>query len=146
MVSSSDVGSVKEGIIKTSKTRANRPYTILLVGETGVGKSSLLEYIANVLAGNEIGHYNFDILDRTNEQGGSNGQSQTNTSRLYEFTSNNGTTASAGAFECGGYGVCNLFPRFASSTPRGWTTLAVYGKMDHTSGELRDRSRITSTL
>src|SRR5258706_16209987 len=101
MVSSSDVESLKKGIIKTSKNRANRPYTILLVGETGVGKSSLLEYIANVLAGNEIDHYNFDILDRTNEQGGSNDQSQTNTSRLYEFTRNNGTTASAVVFECG---------------------------------------------
>src|SRR5258706_14667292 len=111
MVSSSDVESLKKGIIKTSKNRANRPYTILLVGETGVGKSSLLEYIANVLAGNEIDHYNFDILDRTNEQGGSDNQSQTNAPCLYQFTSKNGITVSAGAFECGGYGLCNLFLR-----------------------------------
>ncbi len=29
-------------------------------------------------------------------------------------------------FERGGYNVCNLFPRLASSTPRDWSTLAVY--------------------
>ena len=106
------------GIIKTSKNGANRPYTILLVGETGVGKSSLLEFIGNVLAGKDIDQYNFDILDRTNEQGGSDNQSQTNASHLYEFTSSNGIIVSVGGFECGLYGVRNLFPRFASSTPR----------------------------
>ena len=31
-------------------------------------ESSLLEYIANALTGNDIVHYNFGILDRTNEQ------------------------------------------------------------------------------
>src|SRR5258706_2356437 len=93
-VSSSDVESLKKGIIKISQNGANRPYTILLVGETGVGKSSLLEFIANVLAGNDIDHYNFDILDRTNEQGGSIYQSQTNSAHLYEFTSRNGVVVS----------------------------------------------------
>jgi hypothetical protein len=58
-----------------------------------------LEFIANVLAGNDIDHCNFDILDRTNEQGGSDNQSQTNSARLYEFTSKNGIVVSAGAFE-----------------------------------------------
>jgi len=70
------------------------PYTILLVGETGVGKSSVLELIANVLAGNDIDHYNFDILDRTNEQGGTDNQSQTNSARFYGFTSKNGVAVS----------------------------------------------------
>src|SRR5258706_11969600 len=37
---SSDVESLKKGIIKTSKNKAKMSYTILLVGETGVGKSS----------------------------------------------------------------------------------------------------------
>ena len=74
------------------------PYTILLIGETGVGKSSVLEFIANVFAGNDIDHYNFDVLDYTNEQGGSNNQSQTNSARLYELTSKNGVVVSVGIF------------------------------------------------
>ena len=100
---SSDTESLKEGNIKTS---TNRPITVLLVGETGVGKSSVLELIANVLTGNDVDHFNFDILDRANEQGGSDNQSQTNLARVYEFTSKNGVTVSAGAFECSKYGVC----------------------------------------
>ena len=142
---SSDVESLKKGIIKTSKNRANMPYTILLVGETGVGKSSVLEFIANVLTGNDIDHFNFNILDRTNERGGSDNQSQTNAPRLYEFTSKNGIMVSPGALKCGGYSLCNLFPRFASSTLRDWPTLAVYSEMNSTRGELRPRSRSTST-
>jgi predicted GTPase len=92
-VISSDVESLKQGIIKTSKNEGRAPYTILLVGETGVGKSSVLELIANVLIGN-AGHYDFDILDHTNEQGGSDNQSQTNSARLYEITSKNGIMVS----------------------------------------------------
>jgi polynucleotide 5'-kinase involved in rRNA processing len=43
-----------KGIIKTSaENKAQAPYTILLVGETGTGKSSLLEFIANVLVGKQ---------------------------------------------------------------------------------------------
>jgi hypothetical protein len=57
-----------------------------------------LEFIANVLLGNDIDHYDFDILDRTNEQGGSDNQSQTNSVRLYEFTSKNGIVVSSGVF------------------------------------------------
>jgi predicted ATPase len=75
---------------------AKAPYTILLVGETGVGKSSVLELIANVFAGNDIDHYNFHILDRTNERGGPSNQSQTNSARLYELTSKNGIVVSVG--------------------------------------------------
>ena len=119
------------------------PYTILLVGETGVGKSSVLEFIANVLMGNNFDHLNFDILDRTNEQGGSNNRSQTNAPRLYEFTSKNGIMVCAGTFQCGGCGVCNLFPRFASSTPRDWPT--VHSKINPTGGAMRRRTRSTST-
>ena len=98
----SDVESLKRAIIKTSKNEAQAPYTILLVGETGVGKSSVLEFIANVLAGNDIDNYNFDILDHTNEQGGPNNQSQTNSARLYEFRSKNGVVVSVRTFERGG--------------------------------------------
>jgi len=77
-----------------SKTTVQEPYTVLLVGETGVGKSSFLELIANVLAGRDIDHYDFEILDPTNEQGGSDYQSQTNSAHLYELRSNNGIMVS----------------------------------------------------
>lgn len=80
-----------QGIIKT---RAKAPYTILLVGETGVGKSTLLELIANVLHSKDVDHYDLDTLDHTNERGGSSNQSQTNSARLYEFTSKNGVVVS----------------------------------------------------
>jgi len=90
----SDVESLKEGIIKTSKNELNTPYTILLVGETGVGKSSVLELIANVVTGKSIDHCDFSILDHTNEQGGSDNQSQTKSARLYELTSKNGIVVS----------------------------------------------------
>ena len=43
-----------QGIIKTRTNPAKAPYTILLAGETGVGKSSLLELIANVLHSKDI--------------------------------------------------------------------------------------------
>jgi len=92
----SDVESLKKGIVKTSKNKANAPYTILLVGETGVGKSSVLEFIANVLFGEEIDHYNFTILDRNNEHAGSDNQSKTNSARLYEFTSKSGIMVGSG--------------------------------------------------
>ena len=96
-ITSSDVESLKQGIIKTSKNNVQAPYTILLVGETGVGKSSFLEFLANVLIGNDFDHYNFGTLDRTNEQGGTGTQSQTNSACLYEFTSKNGIVVSDGA-------------------------------------------------
>ena len=95
---SSDVESLRKGIIKTSKNKANAPYTILLVGETGVGKSSVLEFIANVLIGEDIDHYDFEILDHANEQSGSDNQSQTNSARLYELRSKNGILVSTNMF------------------------------------------------
>jgi len=73
----SNVESLKKGIIKTSKNKANASYTTFLGGETGVGKSSVFKLIANVLAGNDIDHHDLDILDRANEQGGSNNQRPT---------------------------------------------------------------------
>jgi len=91
----SDVASLKQGTIKTVKNQVKAPFTILLLGETGVGKSSALELIANVLAGNDIDHYDFSILDHSNEQGGSNNQSQTSMARIYELTSSNGIMVSA---------------------------------------------------
>ena len=94
----SDVESLKQGIIKSSKPKANTPFTILLVGETGAGKSSVIQFIANVLRGQNVDDYDFDILDRSNEQGGSDNQSQTKEARIYEFTSRNGILVRAGFF------------------------------------------------
>ena len=92
---SSDVESLKKGIIKSAPNNAKAPYTILLIGETGVGKSSVLELIANVLGANKSDHYDFGVLDHNN-------QSQPNSARLYEFTSKNGVVVSLTTFECGG--------------------------------------------
>ena len=97
-VSPSDIESLKKGVVKTFKNRANAPYTILLVGETGVGKSSVLEFFANVLAGKDVDHYDFQILDHTNEEGGPDNQSQTNSARLYELRSNNGIIVRTSGF------------------------------------------------
>ena len=100
----SNVESLAKGIINVSKNQAGPPYTILLVGETGVGKSSVLEFIASVLSGDEMGRYDLKILDRSNEQVGSDNQSKTNSARLYEFTSQNGIVVSDGILEHNGYG------------------------------------------
>jgi ferredoxin-like protein FixX len=87
-----------QGVIKTLN---NKAYTILLLGEPGVKKSSFLQFIANVLTGQDMDHYAFNILDHTNEQVNSTNQSQTNSARLYEITATNGVVVSAGACECG---------------------------------------------
>jgi len=95
----SDVESLRKGIIKTSKNKVQAPYTILLVGETGVGKSSLLEFITNVLIGNNIDCYDFTIPDNGNKQNGSSDQNQTGSACCYEITSNNGIVVSGCIYE-----------------------------------------------
>jgi energy-coupling factor transporter ATP-binding protein EcfA2 len=98
---SSDVQSLKKGIIKTANNKSdNVRHTILLLGETGAGKSSLLELIANVLIGKDIDHYDSDVLDHPNERHGPSNQSRTNSARLYEFTSKNGIVVSVQVCEC----------------------------------------------
>ena len=64
-----------------------------------MGKSSVLELIANVLHGNDVDHYDFHTLVHTNERDGIN--NQTNSARLYELTSKNGIVVSVRDFECG---------------------------------------------
>ena len=91
---SSDVKSLRKGVVKTSRHNAQAPYTILLVGETGTGKSTFLEFVANILTGNDVNHHEFKTLDPTNERGGSRGQSQTNSARVYELSSRNGISVS----------------------------------------------------
>ncbi|KAF8320499.1 hypothetical protein DL93DRAFT_2052816, partial [Clavulina sp. PMI_390] len=87
---SSTVEDLRNGEIKTSKNKAQSPYTILLVGETGVGKSAVLQFIANVLLGNPVFSYDLTILKESNEEGGSQGGSQTNAAQLYKLKSKNG--------------------------------------------------------
>ena len=74
-----------------------------------------MEFIGNVLTGvlpvNDIDDYNFDILDRNIEQGGTNNQSETTARHWYTFRSKNNIMVSASAFKCRGYAACNLFPR-----------------------------------
>ena len=83
-----------------------------------MGKSSVLELIANVLHGNDVDHYDFSTLDHTRKQGGlSHDQSQTNSARLYELTSSNGITVRTGV--CEQTSMRNRFLRFASSTHPG---------------------------
>ena len=96
IVSPSDVKSLKMGIIKQAENEAKAPYTILLVGEAGVGKSSFLELIANVLSARTLGNYDLDILRRSNELDAPTNQSKTQFSCLYEFTSKNGVIVSVG--------------------------------------------------
>ena len=132
IVFSSDVESLRKGIIKTSKNEAQAPYTILLVGETSVGKTSVLGLIANVLTGNGLDNYDPDIL---NEQGGTSKQRQTNSAHLYEFTSKNGVMVGPGTFEHAE--MCDPVPRSGSSIPLGWpTNTGGFSKMSSTRGVL----------
>lgn len=77
--------SLSNGCLFTKK----QTLTILLVGETGVGKTALLDLFTNVLGNLEpktclTGH------NVANEAGGSKIGSQTSEALLYEFTSLNG--------------------------------------------------------
>jgi hypothetical protein len=62
---------------------------ILLVGQTGVGKTMFLNLIANILDGRGPRDYQA-MHDASNEDGGSRDQSQTKEAFVYEFRSLNG--------------------------------------------------------
>ncbi|KAM6499740.1 hypothetical protein JOM56_005248 [Amanita muscaria] len=81
---------LEEGIIKTQKNTSNE-YTILLVGETGTGKTTFLSLLANILSGRSPNDYVFSH-DKDNEAGDGDRHSQTNSAKLYEFKSKNGVT------------------------------------------------------
>ncbi len=75
------------GIIRTTKNRTE--FTVLLVGETGVGKTSFLSLLANILEGRRPEEFIQAHL-QTNEAGGSHAGSQTQKATVYEFQSRNG--------------------------------------------------------
>ena len=144
MVVFSNIESLKLGIIRTSKKKVQTPYNILLVGETGTGKSSLLEFIANVLIGKSVDCYDFKILDHSNEQGGSGGQSQTNSARVYELTSKNDILVSPVFVNV--LRIYDLSQRFASSTHLDWPILVEFIKTNSIRRVSRLRFGTTSTL
>jgi hypothetical protein len=94
------------------------------------------------LSANSVDCYDFGILDHSNEEGGSSGQSQTNSARIYEFTSKNGILVSTVFCECLKYAMTFL-RRFASSTHLDWPILAVFTKTSSTRRVLRLRFRNT---
>lgn len=80
------VSSLKAGNVMT--TRGS--FTVILVGETGTGKTSFLSLLVNVLAGKTPSSYNLEPYDVTNEYGGPQKHSQTKAAKVYKFTSLNG--------------------------------------------------------
>jgi hypothetical protein len=104
----SEIKFLKHGIVKPPKDKANASYTILLVGTSGSGKTSLWELIANVLLGNDIDHYHYDFWK----------ESEDRSPHLYEITSVNGILVSARV--CNKMRRNNRFVRFVSSTRLGW--------------------------
>ena len=94
------------------------------MGGTGVARSSLLKFIANVLLGNDINHYNLDILERLPGEGDPVGQ--TALPHLYEIMSVGGTLVSTRFFN--EVRMHNLLTRFVFSTRLGWTAFTISNK------------------
>ncbi|KAF8307717.1 hypothetical protein DL93DRAFT_2171529 [Clavulina sp. PMI_390] len=85
----STVEDLSQGRLATDPKKNRTSFTILIVGETGVGKTSVLNMFYNVLSGN--GPYNLkSINDEENEGSKSQLQSQTESAKSYTFTSKNG--------------------------------------------------------
>ena len=89
---SSDLESLQQGIVKSSKNKENMGYTVLLVGEIGAGKSSLVNFIATALLGKTIG------TDMPRSAVGSRSWASPH---VHYLTSRNGVLVSANIFECG---------------------------------------------
>ncbi|EDR04932.1 uncharacterized protein LACBIDRAFT_330139 [Laccaria bicolor S238N-H82] len=83
-----NVSSFGRGNVET--TKSNVEFTILLVGETGTGKTSFLSLLVNVLAGRAPDEYDLEPYDVTNESGTGQMHSQTNAAKIYKFKSMNG--------------------------------------------------------
>jgi GTP-binding protein EngB required for normal cell division len=65
--------------------------TIILVGETGVGKTAFMSLLANVCAGRQIDDFRLEH-NTANESHLSKNQSQTNTAMMYTFKRRDGCT------------------------------------------------------
>ncbi|KAG8691306.1 hypothetical protein FRC11_005053 [Ceratobasidium sp. 423] len=79
--------STKESVLRAT---AKKEITILLIGETGAGKTAFMSLLVNLFMGN--GPY--ELEERNNpsmEAGGSKGGSQTNEATLYTVKANDGT-------------------------------------------------------
>ena len=85
-----EVASVARGIV--CSTNYKHELTILLVGETGVGKTSVLTWFFNTLQGLSPDKYNLEVRNARNEAGGSAKHSQTNEAQIYTLRSVNGFT------------------------------------------------------
>lgn len=83
----STVAALRGGIVTTSSTRSE--FTIILIGESGVGKTSFLTLFYNILCGHQPEQYT-SYCEQSNEVGGSQAHSQTQTATTYEFVSKNG--------------------------------------------------------
>ena len=95
----SDLESRKDMIINMTKNKANAPHTILLVGGTGVGKSSLVELIANTLLSRDGNYYNLASLDRANERETFGSGTRTVSPHLYEIATELGVLVSANVWK-----------------------------------------------
>lgn len=73
----------------TLKAWKKRVMTIILIGETGVGKTAFMSLLSNVCAGVKLEEFD-TVHDKGNEAGGAATGSQTNKPRLYIITCANG--------------------------------------------------------
>ncbi|KAJ8522112.1 hypothetical protein ONZ45_g1292 [Pleurotus djamor] len=81
----SDIDNSKMTLVPWKK----KTITILLIGETGVGKTAFLDLLANVCAGRKFEDF-APVHVKTNEAGGSSAGSQTNEPKLYTIICANG--------------------------------------------------------
>ncbi|KAJ3887039.1 hypothetical protein GG344DRAFT_81129 [Lentinula edodes] len=84
-----NVSGDKPARVMTIQSWAKRVINIVLIGETGVGKTAMLNLLANVCAGVPMEEFE-QKNELDNEAGGNPAHSQTNKPRCYSITSANG--------------------------------------------------------
>jgi len=90
----SDIKPRRDAIINMARNKANAPHTILLVGGTGVGKSSLVEFIANTILSRHGCYCALASLDSANERRDPGMGTVTVSPHLYEIPSELGVLVS----------------------------------------------------